>query len=372
MKNIAVIFGGVSPEHDVSIITGLIVLNSLDKTKFSPIPLYVTREGVWYTGEALTKLSFYKAPNYKKLTRVNMCAGDNYLYKFKGNKRLVSLACAINCMHGGNGENGTIGGLFDLCNVPFVGTGLYSGSMAMDKCLTKLGLIGLGVETVFGTQILRNDFYKSPQKSIEKVMAELNLPLIVKPARTGSSIGIKVAYDIKGLELAIKNAFRFDDKILIESYIDGAKEINCAAFKTKKGVFASECEMSSTSNDILTFEDKYLGSKTGGAKREFPAKIDKKLSDKIKEITLKVYTAFEFASVVRIDYLVKDDRVYLNEINAVPGSFAYYLFCNKISELTDLLTDLIEKSIADYLSKRSNILAFESSILSFDGLSLKK
>ena len=372
MKNIAVIFGGVSPEHDVSIITGLIVLNSLDKTKFSPIPVFVTREGVWYTWEALTKLSFYKALNYKIMTRVGLRVGDNYLYNERKGKRLFALAGAINCMHGGSGENGTIGALFDLCNVPFVGSGLFSASLSMDKALTKLAVKGLGVLSVEGDVVFRNEYFSARQKTIAKIVEGLKLPLIVKPARTGSSIGISVARNIKELESSMVKAFTFDDKIVVEKYIDGATEINCACYKTKNQIYVSECERPVTIHDILTVEDKYLGSKTGLNTREFPARIDAKISDEVKRITKTVYSALEFSSVVRFDFLIKDNKVYLNEINSVPGSFAYYLFCDKISELTDLLTDLIDESLANYLSKRSNVLAFESSILSYEGLSLKK
>ncbi len=233
MKNIAVIFGGVSPEHDVSIITGLIVLNSLDKTKFMPIPIFITREGVWYTGEALTKLSFYKAQNYKKLTRVNLCVGDNYLLNYKTRKRLFALAGAVNCLHGGSGENGTIGGLFDLCNVAFVGSGLFSASASMDKVLTKLVLKSLAVNTVEGKSVARQEYYFAPSKVVDGIVEKLGLPVIVKPACTGSSIGISVATNKADLQAAVKKAFTFDDKILIEKYLVGATEINCAAYKVK-------------------------------------------------------------------------------------------------------------------------------------------
>ncbi len=372
MKKIIVIFGGISPEHDVSIITGCLAVNSLDKSKFQPVPVYVNKKGEWFTGEKLKNLGFYKEYSEKKLTRVTLSAGENVLHAYAGNKPLFSVAGAINCMHGGSGENGTIGALFELCNIPCATTDTFTAKMAMDKTLTKIVLKNSDVEVVPYKKIMRNEFYKDSEKAVYEIAEGLGLPVIVKPASTGSSIGISVAKSYEELQKSLIYALRFDEKAIVEKYIEDFTEVNCAAYLKDGNVQVSELEKPVFSHPILTFEDKYSGGKGGYKKREFPAKVSDRIREKVREITGKVYTEFGFSSIVRMDYIVKGETVYLNEINTVPGSLAYYLFYDKISGLTDLLTDLLEEAFKKSLSKKGSISEFDSDILSFKGVALKK
>lgn len=372
MKKIIVIFGGVSPEHDVSIITGCLTLNSLDKSKFQPVPVYVNKRGEWFTDKKLFNLGFYKEYSEKKLTRVTLSAGENVLYAYKGNKPLYAVAGAINCMHGGNGENGLIGALFELCNIPCVTTDTFTAKMAMDKTLTKIILKNFGVKVVDYKTVLRVDFYKDIEKTVYEVKEALGFPVIVKPADTGSSIGITVANGYEELKKSLTYALRFDEKAIAEKYIQDFTEVNCAAYRSNGKILVSELEKPISSHRFLTFEDKYSGNKTGCKKREFPAKVSDKIRNEVKDITEKVYDEFGFSSVVRMDYIVKEETVYLNEINTVPGSMAYYLFYDKISGLTDLLTDLLQEAFKKSLLKKGNAYEFDSDILSFKGVALKK
>ncbi len=372
MKKIAVIFGGISPEHDVSIITGCLVLNSLDKNKFSPVPIYVTKEGEWLSGDSLFNVSVFKNLNLKKCKRVLFAPPTNELRLYKNNKPLFSVAGVINCMHGGLGEGGAIRGFFELCDIPTLSSPMLSAALSMDKWLTKTLLKALSVKTVDGVKVLRRDFYKDRAAVISDLKKQLDFPVIVKPARTGSSIGVELGKDFDGVEKALLTAFKYDDKVVVEKYLTDFTEINCAAYAKDGKTEVSLCEKPVSFKEILTFNDKYAGAKDGGERREFPAKISKEISDEIRQITKIVYEAFEFSSIVRMDFLLQKNEVYLNEINSVPGSFAYYLFSSKISGLTDLLTDLLEETFKNYLSKKGSITYFKSSVLSLNGAACKK
>lgn len=356
MKNIAVFFGGSSVEHDVSVITGVLTLNSLDKEKFNPIPIYVNNDGVWYTGDILKDLDEYKTLNLNKLKKVFLLPGEPTLMQAKKKKLLpiCNLSVAINCMHGERGEDGSLSGLLNMCGVPLVSPDTLSSAVSMDKGATKIFLKGLGIK-VLPYVIVENI------KEISKI--KLDFPVIVKPACGGSSIGISVANTRKELIDAILFAFRFGKKVIVEKCLKNFFEINCAAYKNKKGeIILSECERPITVNEILTFEDKY-----SEGHHEFPANIPKEYSDEIKKMTKKVYSALGFSGIIRIDYMICDDKIYLNEINSVPGSLAYYLFCENLKEFSVLLTDLIEKSEKEFSACSTIQRKFSSTILHFSG-----
>ncbi len=373
MKNIIVIFGGISPEHDVSIVTGCLALNSLDRRLFTPIPIYVNKKGEWFTGDKLFKLRFFKEYSEKSLTRVNLVPGENILRKYASKKKLCVVKGAINCMHGGTGENGTIGALFELCGIPITSQGGFGAALSMDKALTKTFLKGLDVKTLPCETVYRGDFYKDTDYTVKTLADRLKLPLIVKPATCGSSIGISVAESYKKLYDALVYAFRYDDKVVAERYVEKFYEINCAAYRKNGETVVSRLEKPLYKHDILSFEDKYLlNLKSGIVNKEFPAKIPDYLRDEIYRITKLVYEKAALTSVVRIDYIVENDTVYLNEINAVPGSLAYYLFYDNMRGITDLLTDLLEETFKQSLSKKGNMTSYESDILSFKGVALKK
>lgn len=372
MKKIIVIFGGVSPEHDVSIITGILCLNGLDKTKFTPVPVYVNKRGEWFTGDKLFNLGFFKSYDERKLLRVNLTAGENLLRKYKSNKPIFSIYAAVNCMHGGIGENGTIGALFELCDIPCATADCYSARIAMDKELTKTAAKNFNVKVVDYLVVHRDEFYKRSDEIAFSVANRLKYPLIVKPCRTGSSIGISVAKNDEELFNSLVTALKYDEKAIVEKYIKGYTEVNCAAYEKNGEILTSELEKPICGHEILTFNDKYSGGKGNTPKREFPAKVDKEISDEVKDVTRKIYKGCNFSSIIRVDFLVKEKTVYLNEINSVPGSMAYYLFYDTISGITDLLTDLIGEAVKINRAKQINLCGYDSDILSFKGVTLKK
>ncbi len=353
MKNVAVFFGGQSIEHDISIITGVLTVNSIDK-KYNAIPIYVSRDGVFYTGKTLNDPDSYKNLDYKKLKKVTLLPSSNILNEVK-NKRLkplLEIAIAINCMHGERGEDGTLSALLNLCSIPLASPSMMGSSICMDKGTTKIILKGLSVPFLP---------YAMAKDVISAVSAEkLSYPLIVKPNTGGSSIGVRKAKDRTELEFATIEALKFSESVIIEPLLEDFVEINCACFKDADGnMVISECEKPIGKEEVLTFSDKYEKGL-----REFPAKIDKEISDKIKNLTAKIYRSLEFKGVVRIDFFVKKGEVFVNEINTVPGSLAYYLFCKNTVEFTKMLSEMIEYGIISYNKTSSITKSFNSSIIS--------
>lgn len=358
MKNILVFFGGCSVEHDVSVITGVLTLNSLDKTIYCAIPIYVDYDGRWYTGEKLFDLDEYKNLQLKSLERVATFAGDNNLYAIKKLKAKSkgAISCAINCMHGERGENGSLSGLLAMSNIPLVSPDILASSISMDKSASKIFLAGLKIPALPFLTV-------SSAREVEEIKLPFSFPIISKPNDGGSSIGIKKAIDKKELISAVSYSLRYSDKAILEPMLTDFIEINCAGYKNKKGhVIVSPCEKPIGAEDILSFSDKYIKGK-----REFPAKIDVEISKEIQEYTKKIYNALNFKGTVRIDFFVKGKEVFVNEINSVPGSLAYYLFCNNLKEFSALLSELIFVAEKEYATSQTLTKKFSSSILSFEG-----
>ncbi len=358
MKVVLVFFGGQSVEHDVSIITGVMTLNSIDKTLYEALPVYVSKTGEWYSGKVLYDLDNYKNLDLKSLHKVCLLGGDNTLYKIKGKKlyKLTEVALAINCMHGERGEDGCLYGLLDMCNIPLASPDILSSSVAIDKVFTKVVAKALSVLT------LPSIIVKS-EEEIEKITDKFEFPLLVKPNRLGSSIGVNKAENKDDLTVAIKYALRFGEKVVVEPCLREFTEINCAAFRTADDeIVVSECEQPIGKDKVLSFDDKYQSGT-----RIFPADIDKKISKKIKRLTEKLYEEIGFSGVIRVDYFVVGEKVYLNEINSVPGSLSYYLFCDTLKGFTDMLNELLQTAEKKYVRKSTEIKTYSTSILSFSG-----
>ena len=355
MKSVAVFFGGVSVEHDISVITGVLTCNSLDKA-YNVVPVYVDKDGAWYTGD-LFDIDVYKKLNLKRLKKVTLTADNNVLYQVKKNrlKRICDIAVAINCLHGG-GEGGSFAGLLAHSRIPLASPDVFASSVAMDKAKTKIALKGLNIKTL--PYMLTDGNLRI--EDIEKI----GYPVIVKPSSTGSSIGIRSAENEEELKSAISFALRYDKTAIIEKMLSHPIEINCAAFKDDKGeIIVSECEKPICKCNILSFDDKYVDGE-----REFPANIDKKYSDKIKRITAKVYDKLSFTGIIRIDFFIYGGEVYINEINAVPGSLAYYLFSDTLKGFTEILNKTISFAEIEFANQSTIIKEYKTTVLSIDGI----
>lgn len=336
--DVAVIFGGVSNENEISIITGTLACNVLIKGGKSVLPIFVSQQGKMYAGESLADINRFKGDGYLSAFSATLCDKGVLLFNGRGKlKKRVSINCVLNCCHGGYGEGGGVCGLCALNNLPLAGAGLFESSVFMDKYYTKLILKSLGVEVA-------PYVYLRDMAGVTAKAEGLGYPVIVKPCKLGSSIGVVKADDGEQLILALKAAFTLDDGAIIEKYLENRREINCAAYLSDDKVVVSECEEAKSEGDLLSYDDKYAGK----GKSVFPAEIDKKLSDKIKKTTQKVYSALNMRGITRFDYIISGGKVYLSEVNTVPGSLSYYLLSSGFDDFYNVLEKVIAQAMLDW------------------------
>ena len=336
-RNVAVIFGGISNENEISVITGTMASNVLKSGGDTVIPQYISRKGEIYTGAGLTDISNFRQENYGVFPRAVIARGGIYVMNKRGRpKKFVKIDVALNCCHGGVGEGGGICGLFALNGIPLASAGMFESAAFMDKYYTKLVLGALGVKVAPYVYIRRADDFAKAE--------ELGYPLIIKPATLGSSIGIECANDREKLEEAVQSAFFYDNGVIAEKYLSGRREINCAVYFADGKAVTSECEEAFTDGDILSYDDKYAG----GGRSVMPADIPKETSDKIRAITAGVYTKLNMRGIVRFDFIISGGEIYLSEINTVPGSLSYYLLSNGFKDFYTVLSAVMVQAEADF------------------------
>ena len=383
-KRVAVIFGGKSPEHEVSVITGLQAIENLDKEKFDILPIYVAKDGRWFSGPELLKIENYRnlslIPN--KTTQEAIVPSDiergitpvrkSSLNLFKKTES-QSIDVILPTFHGGIGESGSFQGMFDVMNIAYVGPSVLGGALSMDKVVMKQLFIQNNLPITKYRWFYRRDFEKDRAKILQNIEKELKYPLFVKPSNGGSSIGTTKAHNKKELENAIEVANMFDKRFIVEESFENSKEINISVIgNTGSELMVSECEEVFSSGEVLTYEDKYVGGgkKTGSkgmasTKRKVPADLPKQIKGKIEEYAKQAFTVLESNGVARVDFLVnkKTNDVVILEINNPPGSLAYYLWEASGLSFKDMLTNLIDLAVDRYEDEKKNTTTFSSNIL---------
>lgn len=369
--NVAIIYGGKSCEHNISVITGVQAMKSLDAVKHNLVPIYIDNDGKWWTGKGLEDISTYKNLNFKKLKNVHLEPASKNLYSNKG-KVLEKIDVAILANHGLNGEDGTLQGLLQISNIPYSGSSVRGSAVGMDKIVMKQVFEIHGLNVVPYTYFTSFEYQENSNKVIEKIISELEFPLIIKPSNLGSSIGITLANNKEELISSIDVACKWDNRILVEKALTGFKELNCAVLGYGEDLRASEIEEPIGWEGFLTFEDKYVKSSKGGG-RNFPAKINKKLYTKVQESAKQAFSAIGASGVARIDFMLEKENLFVNEINSIPGALSNYLFSYgddgiSFSKLLDTLIDiaLIEQKHRDNLTYSYNS-AFELSSMGGKG-----
>ena len=390
---VAVIYGSRTCEHDVSIVSALQAMDNLDKNEYEIVPVYIARDGQWYTGRLLRNITFYSAFKPELVTHVApVMSEDGKLtlmpvtsiapHGFKGMVKVLmsnmnlgedtveKCDVVLPVMHGMNGEDGTLQGLLELFNVPYTSTGVLGSALGMDKIAMKQFFRGCGLPVVDGMWFARSEWNKSHEEVLNRVESSCPYPVYVKPANLGSSIGISRATDRQSLIKAIETAVEYDRRILVERGIEKPVEINCSALRIKGEVRASLCEMPASWEEFLTFDDKYLrGSKSGKGQgmeslaRKVPAPISDELTQRIQQMTTQVYNAMDCKGVVRIDYMLDGDGLYINEINIIPGSLAFYLWEPLGISFKEMLDCMIEDAFTAYAEKNRSVFSYDSSIL---------
>lgn len=383
---LGVIFGGPSVEHEVSIISAVQAMKSLDTDKYEVIPIYITKTRQWYTGEALKDIETYSDVELLKrcTTNVILCSKNDKFFLqstglFKRVKSEVDIILPV--VHGTNMEDGVLQGYLQTLGIPFVGSDVYASVLGQDKVLQKLVYESKSLPVAPYTWFYDVD-YSNDEESIIKECKKLKFPLIVKPATLGSSVGIKVVNDEIELKKAIEDAIIYDKKILVEHVVNNLVEVNISVLGNYKIQETSLIEEVTTGNSMLTYEDKYINGgkkfgKVGPSKgmaslnRKIPADISDKISDEIRKIAISAFKTLGSSGVARIDFLIdkKENQVYINEINSCPGSLAFYLWEPQNKKYRELLDDIIKIGIKDYQLRMKKVNSFDSNILEgFNGI----
>lgn len=337
---IAVIFGGRSCEHDVSIVTGVMALKSLNGRGRA---VYADRNGTLWCGDKLGELKTYENFSKKGLRRVHFMPGGDGLYT-DGGKTLFRPEAVLICCHGAYGEDGCLQGMLELSGIPYTCSGVLASAAGMDKAVMKQLFYASGLPCVNHIVVTRKQFESGTYDFVAELKQDFHFPLIVKPANLGSSIGIGMAHDYPELFDRMRTALHFDNKVLVEQGLTDFKEYNCAALGDRDGAVVSLIEEPLGWTEFLTYEDKYLSKGKEGAKRRLPAETDENTKAKIEEMTLAAFDAVDAVGVARVDFMAADGQIYVNEINTVPGSLAYYLFKDRYTMET-LIDRLIELAI---------------------------
>ena len=383
---VGVIFGGETVEHEVSIISAIQAMNKMDEEKYDIVPIYITKDREWYTGDMLKDIDVYQDLNLIKKYGHNVVLyyknGSYVLQKKKGLKRIVKeIDIAFPVVHGTNVEDGVLQGYLQAIGIPFVGPNVYAAVAGQDKTIMKDVWSEFNLPMTKYTWFYDYD-YRTDSEKVLKEVKKLKYPVIIKPATTGSSVGIALCSSDDELKEGIDNAIQYDNKIIVEEVVGNLKEVNIAVMGNYENQKVSEIEEVLSGNKFLTYADKYIGDGKGklkGAKkvpvkgskgmaslnRKLPADLDKKLREQIEEIAVKAFKVLGTSGNARIDFLIdeKAKKVYINEINSIPGSLAFYLWDAKDVKFTSVLDDMINIGIKDYKKRISKVHSFNSNIL---------
>lgn len=380
--NVAVFYGCRSVEHEVSIISAVQAMKSIDREKYNVIPVYVAKSGEMYTGERLFEIESYTKPDdligkshAVTFLRDNGKVVMRYLKKGIFNqKKDVNIDVAFPIVHGTNCEDGTLAGFFEFLNLPYVGCDVISSAVGMDKAVFKDVLKRFSLPVLDCVTFYAREYAEDPQKTADILIEKIGLPLIVKPVNLGSSVGISKVSEKEQLFDALDLAVSFADKVLVEPAIVNLREINCSVLGDSDECIASVCEEPFMNDEILSYEDKYLGgnkTKSGGSKgmaslsRKIPADISKEKEEEIRALACNIFKAMGCSGVVRIDFMIDTatDTVYANEINTIPGSLAFYLWEATGIKYTELLDRMISLAFRRKRNRDSLTFTIDTNIL---------
>lgn len=383
--NIGVFFGGRSTEHEISVISASQAMAAIDRGRYDVTPIYITKQGRWYTGDALLDVKNYRDPAslLKKCTEVYMrpVYGDYNIYPAKpsgffggGGKPVGKLDVVIPVLHGSNGEDGIFEGVLETIGVPFAGCNTLSSANGMDKITMKMILQASGVPVVPYLWFTDKQWFGQREQLIGRIESELGYPVIVKPSNLGSSVGIGRAMNREQLIDRIDDAERYSSRIIVEHMVEQLQEINCSVLGNADEYQTSVLEEPIKSGEILSYEDKYMGGTKGAkgmqaAQKRIPAELPADVTERIQFLAGETFRVLGCHGVSRVDVIVDraDGNIYVNEINTIPGSLSFYLWEATgvpFGELVDTLIDIAfrRKRDSDFkiTSYSENIFAYQN------------
>lgn len=361
--NIGVFFGGRSTEHEISVISASQAMSAINRDRYDVTPIYITKQGRWYTGDALFDVAGYRdiPALLKQCTEVYMVPeyGDYNLYrKNKGlfDKAVITtLDIVFPVLHGSNGEDGVFEGVIESIGIPFAGCNVLASANGMDKITMKMILQACDIPVVDYVWFTDKEWFAKRDEIIEKIESKIGYPVIVNPANLGSSVGIGRAVDRNQLIERIDDAEKYSSRLIVEHMVMNLKEINCSVLGDCDEYETSVCEEPIKSGEILSYEDKYMGG-TKGAKgmqasqKRIPADLPQEMSDRIRFLAGETFRVLSCHGVSRVDVIVDADTndIFVNEINTIPGSLSFYLW-----EATGLPFEKLMDRLAQLALKRN-------------------
>ncbi len=377
--NILVAFGGVSPEHEVSVLTAHQAIATLQENGKSVTPLYVGKSGRWFTGDPLMDLKNFE--NLETLeTEATPCTfafnefGKAFLQtQPKGwfaKPEQIGVDMVLTSFHGSEGENGAFQGVLEVFNIPYTGSGVSGSAIGMDKPAAKDICRAHDIPVVDDIVITEHS-WTADSDDILKQIGQLNFPVFIKPATLGSSIGVTKADTTNEAEEAIETGFRYDRRLLVEKAVHPLLEINCSVLGDRDECRPSVCEQPLAKEELLSFEDKYMSGSDAdkgmaSADRKIPAPISDELTQKIQQLSCDIFRILNSAGVARLDFLVnkETEEIYFNEINTIPGSFSYYLWKQTDLDFESLLRELFAIAVKRHREKNGQVRSYDTNLLS--------
>lgn len=383
-RKVGLFFGSKSVEHEISIITAMQVLNAIDKEKYEIIPVYISKSGEFFTGDYLKDIKNFKnlsliSKNSQKIVNLKLNSKNKLIFELESifNKK-IEIDIAFSTIHGTYGEDGKIQGIFEMLNIPYVGADVVSSSLGMDKVLMKEIFKANNLPIVNHLWVKREEWENKRENVIKIVEEKIGYPLFIKPANLGSSIGITKANDREKLIEGVEIAKYYDRKIIFEESIENLREINCSVLGNDKPI-ASVCEEVKSSKDFLDYESKYKSKPKGdNFIKKFghiiPANISDIKTKEIQELAIKAFKAIDCKGIARIDFLMdsSSEKVYVNEINTMPGAMSFYLWEASGIPFTNLIDNLINLAYEIYEDKNRNITSIDTDVLLQDIKGVKR
>ena len=383
---VGVFFGGRSVEHEVSVISGLQAFAALDKQKYDAIPVYITKEGHFYTGPNFGGIAAYRdiPALLRSGDRVLPASADGravlvrHPAKRLGGNVLATIDIAMPVVHGTNAEDGALQGFLEMLNIPYTGPDVLSAALCMDKAASKTLLRDAGLPVLPALTVSAFNWIEHPDAEVRRVEGEFAYPVVVKPVNLGSSVGITLASTREALCRALDLGFKFAAKALVEPAVVSLREINCAVLGDAEETRASVCEEPVGGGDILSYQDKYLSSgKQAGmqsARRRIPAELPEGQAKAIQALAVKTFQALGCGGVARVDFLLdrETSNVYVNEINAIPGSLSFYLWEPVGVSFPKLLDEMLSLALKRRRERGNLSFAYETNILAGVTLGGKK
>lgn len=384
---VGVIFGGNTVEHEVSIISAVQAMNHMDTEKYDIVPIYISKDKIWYTGKMLMDIEIYRDMDLLRryASKVTLCkkGEEFYLIKTDGlfRKDVEQIDIAFPIVHGNNAEDGTLQGYLDTIGIPYVGSRVLGSALGQDKVVMKQVFESEGMPVVPYTWFYDTE-YINDQTKILKAIDKLKYPVIVKPANLGSSVGITFVDSKDKIDDAINEAIKYDTKIVVEKVISDMIEVNCSVLGNYEHQNTSVIEEVMSTKEFLTYADKYIGSSKvkgkmnsgskgmASAKRIIPARITKQQTKEIENYSKQAFRLLNLSGVCRIDFMIdkKENKIYINEPNTIPGSLSFYLWEPAGKPYKELLDEMITLAIKDYKNRQKKVFSFETNILSnFNG-----